>query len=496
MARRKPAAESSAVDLFRDVAVETWFYYLMFGRADMDQKLQELGLTRADLRALEYDDEIAAAVETRREAVISTPWHFEPQNGEQPDDKRLLFLYDEIGPHMDRALRCAWSAVPYGYSVGEAVYAPRDGGLIGLESITEKPFEWFIPEVDGRLYYLSKDSGTIQVDTGLKFMVTVRDQTYRQPYGEALFSRLYSAWFFRTHGWRFWIQFLERAGIPFLVGKTAGKTEKMAEDLRRAVQGGTIAIASGDEVNMLSTSLTGDSFQAFDVGVAKRIQKLILGQTLTSDTQGVGSQALGNVHNDVREDRRNGDIRLCKPAPQWLINALWGLNGFPGKPPEFCMEDDTGLQADRAARDLIVYQMGGRFTEQYLYRTFDYEEGDITMEAAKNDAQDAQDQIGTKETAGTETFAHGRGVPFSGRKFTRDQQSIEDLVDAGVASAEQPIDPAIIRRAIQAASGPEDFEDRLSVLLQTDDKALFRRYLESGLFAADVMGYAHAETKP
>lgn len=492
MARRKPVAEGSAVDLFRDVAVETWFYYIMFGRADMDAKLQELGLTRADLRALEYDDEISAAIETRRESVISTPWHLEPQNGEQPDDKRLLFLYDELGPHIESALRCAWNAVPYGYSVGEAVYAQRDAGLIGLATITEKPFEWFFPEVDGRLYYRSTERGTEQVDTGLKFMVTVRNQTYRQPYGEALFSRLYSAWFFRTHGWRFWIQFLERAGIPFLVGKTAGKTDKMAEDLRKAVQGGTIAIASGDEVNMLSTSLTGDSFQAFDVGVAKRIQKLILGQTLTSDTQGVGSQALGKVHNDVREDRRNGDIRLCKQAPQWLVNALWGLNGFPGNPPEFCMEDDTGLQAERAARDLIVHQMGARFSEQYLYRAFDYEEGDITMEAAKNDAQDSQGQIGGNETADAETFSHGRGVPFAGRKFTREQQAIEDLVDSAMQSQAQPIDPAIVRRAIQAASSPEEVEDRLSVLLQTNDKALYRRYLERSLFAVDVMGYLHA----
>jgi hypothetical protein len=48
----------------------------------------------------------------------------------------------------------------------------------------------------------------------------VREPTYRQPYGRALYSQLYWPWFFRKMGWQFWMKFLERWGTPFLVGHT------------------------------------------------------------------------------------------------------------------------------------------------------------------------------------------------------------------------------------------------------------------------------------
>jgi phage gp29-like protein len=38
------------------------------------------------------------------------------------------------------------------------------------------------------------------------------------------------------------------------------------------------------------------AFEAFDNVLTRRIQKVVLGQTLTSGTDGVGSRALGEVH--------------------------------------------------------------------------------------------------------------------------------------------------------------------------------------------------------
>lgn len=484
-------AKATTNDLLTDYAVEQWFFALMFGRGDMDLRLQELGIVRKDLRILMQDDEIGAAMETRREAVISTPWHLEPNDTQDSE-----WLYTQIRPHIENILRCSWSAVPFGYSVGELVYRKLEGGRLGLRSVVEKPFWWFIPEVDGTLRYLSPDKSVEFVDTSVKFMLTVREQTYDQPYGKALLPSLYSAWFFRTHGWRFWMQFLERVGIPFLLGETAGDTESFSTELRKAAQGGTLAIPIGDKVSMLSSQMSGDHFSVFDVGVSKRIQKLILGQTLTSDTQGVGSQALGKVHDAVREDRRNSDIRLCTRSVQMVIDALWSVNKLPGMAPEFVMEDDQGIQTERADRDAKLVNAGiVKLSEDYILRTYDYEKGEVEIPESQPipPALGGQNgQVITDPQGDAPAFYGDHGVQFASRNFTRDQQYVEDLVAASLKAAEQPIDPEIIRRAIQAASGPEDLEDRLAVLLQTDDKALFRRYLERGLFAADVMGYAHA----
>lgn len=475
--------------LYRDYAVDSLFMQLMFGRPDIDQRLRDLGITRADLKKLEGDDEIMAACETRRESVVSTPWHLEPGTG-----RAVRFIWDTIQPHMDNILRCAWRAVPYGYSVAEAVYQPLEGGRIGLASYIEKPFDWFYPEIDGSLLYRSDDHGIVSVDTTYKFFVTVREQSYAQPYGESLFSRLYSAWFFRTHGWRYWMQFLERVGIPFLLGKTVGDTADMATALQNLVRGGSIAVGVDEDVSLLATTTTGDPFDRFEDRVARRIQKLVLGQTGTTELGATGSYAAVKVQADVKNDRRNADIRMVTRTVNRLIAALWTLNQFNGRPPEFVMEDDTGLQLERAERDLKHYQAGIRHTEQYLLRTYDYEPGDFTIaqeQQEPNMPQPEQNPVQPPEFA-----AHTCGHAFAdGDRFTPEQMAVERLGDDAVAAMAQPINPDAIASAIRSARDPEDLEKRLAVVMAGAQNAEFQRQLERGLFAADIMGYAHAEDR-
>jgi hypothetical protein len=45
---------------------------------DPDETLRKAGLTRASLRVLEFDDEVSQCIDTRREALIATPWRIEP----------------------------------------------------------------------------------------------------------------------------------------------------------------------------------------------------------------------------------------------------------------------------------------------------------------------------------------------------------------------------------------------------------------------------------
>ena len=133
-----------AASLFTDVALEQVLTTLM-RMADPDLVLTQLGMSRADLRKLETDDEISAALETRREAVIATPWRLEPY---EPEPSR--WLGEELAPHIEPLLRGAWGAVPYGYSVQEVVYR-RVGQRLGIARVVEKPLEWFEPRRDGLL---------------------------------------------------------------------------------------------------------------------------------------------------------------------------------------------------------------------------------------------------------------------------------------------------------------------------------------------------------
>ncbi|MFQ5674200.1 MAG: DUF935 family protein, partial [Nitrospinales bacterium] len=216
----------------------------------------------------------------------------------------------------------------------------------------------------------------IEVDTTFKFLLTRRQPSFRNPSGEALLSRLYSAWFLRKQGYQFWAQFLERAGIPLLVGKTGagGNTLKaMTEKLYQAVQDAVIAVGQNEEVTSITPGGTGETFDRFEKAISKRIQKLILGQTLTTDVDGKGSYAAAKVHSEVKQDRRNADIRVLSRTVQNLINALASLNFPNAKVPDFIMEDGTGLEAERAERDVKLKQIGVKFTPAYFTDKYDLE---------------------------------------------------------------------------------------------------------------------------
>jgi len=79
---------------------------------DPDIVLQQLGKPRHSLRVLETDDEISAALETRREAVLSTSWNMVGDDKQRTEKVRLV-----LDRWLDDILRGAWNAVPYGYSV-------------------------------------------------------------------------------------------------------------------------------------------------------------------------------------------------------------------------------------------------------------------------------------------------------------------------------------------------------------------------------------------
>lgn len=475
----------STAGLLADQAVED-FVDLLTRVPEPDEILTAAGRSRADLRALSADDEIGSALETRVSAVHATPWRLTPFDGAAAE-----FIWAELEAHLESIIEGAFAAVPYGYSVIEAVYY-RDGDRIKLARAGEKPFEWFSPQRDGSLLYThrTQDNPTgSKADTFYKFWLTRRRPTYRQPQGDALLSRLYWPWYLRSQGWRFWARFLERFGAPMLLGKTPGDTKALATALAAAVQSASLAVGADDTVEAISPGTDGGSFDRFHVAVDKRVQKVILGQTLTTDTQGIGSQALGTVHDLVRKDRRASDLRMIARTVQQAINALTALNFPAAEPPTFAFDAGADLGADRAERDTKLRQAGVRFTRQYFLDHYELEETHFEIETSPpTPPRGAQASAGR----GPYTFAAAR----RSRRFTPGQEAIEDLGDAALEQSPQPIPPGTLRQIIAAARDPEDLADRLSAAVDADlETSAFRELVERALFAADLMGYAHADSE-
>lgn len=468
--------------------------------ADPDEVLRKAGVQRYQLRALTGDDEITTALDTRREALLGTPWRLEREGAElSPND---LFIWEVIEPHVESVLSGSMQALPYGYSVQEVVYSDLAGNRVGIAEVTEKPFEWFVPQLDGSVLYKSLATPFGEVTDPRKYLLTARGQTYRNPYGEALFARLYWPWLFRSQGWRFWVKWLERFGTPYLIGETQGSAQVMADALKSAVQDATIAVGLGDKVNVIESAGHGAGFEGFDRVICARIQKVILGQTLTTDVGGSsgksGSFAAAKVHNEVRKDRRNADIRMCRKTVQKLVTTLWQLNLFPGLAPSFVIEDEQGFDADKVDAIFKLASAGVRITEQFAERAFDFVPGDIvivdpTMQTPPQQDASAPPRKDQADAQRGNASTKASATPLE--RFTPKQQAVERGIDDVLARATPPITLKQLRSAIAGATDENDLVERLAVLIDKQDPQ-FAELLARAQFAAKVLGYVHAAETP
>lgn len=155
-------------------------------------------------------------------------------------------------------------------------------------------------------------------------------------------------------------EFLEIYGIPMRVGKyPAGASETDKRTLMRALVhiGHNAAGIIPEGMQLEFHDIADGDAKAFEVMLdwCERTQsKAILGGTLTSQAdRGSNTNALGNVHNDVRIDLRDSDAQqVAETLTRDLIYPLAVLNGLApdgvGRAPRFVF--DT-----RAAEDMKLY---------------------------------------------------------------------------------------------------------------------------------------------
>lgn len=510
----KPAPKAdipqAEVGLFYEQATDA-LIYMLSKMPDLDEVLKSAGIQRHKLSVLLYDDEIAQACETRSDAAAAVPMRLEPSEG-----KPAELLAEILKPVLSGAINTIIKGRWFGYSVMEAVYYKRADGITALSFLGEKPMQWFEPKNDGRLVFFPNNGAGggqgIEVNQQYKFFLTRNRATYENPYGEALLSRLYWPWYFRTQGWKFWGKFLERFGTPLMVGKSSDP-KKMVNALLSAHSQAVLGVGPDDSVETVgATANNGESFDRFESAVIRRIQKVILGQTLTSGTDGgSGNRALGQVHETVRMDKRNSDIQLIEDTMQRVVSALCLLNGWAEHKITFA--DGVGLEKDRSERDKNLYTVGVRFEPQYFEDNYDLRGEDFTMSSEApsigvppggpqpgnvnpEDALDPDDKTLPKKSKGVKA---AQGLlrflrPASKRTFTANQQELEDLSTLAIEDEPQVIDPQALRAAVLAATSPEDLADRLFALIgDSVGTEEFNTLLEGALFTADVLGYVHAE---
>ena len=290
----------------------------------------------------EKDGHIAAELGKRRRALL-VDWSVVPPDNPTPAEKRnaelLAELVGEIADFED-VLFDVTDAIGKGFSCCENEWH-KPGKYWLPKTITHRPQSWFTVHRGYRQQLRLRSNTTVDGIVGeplQTFGWITHVHKAKSGYLErtAMFRQLVWPYLFKNYSVGDLAEFLEIYGIPVRIGKyPSGASEKEKMTLLRALVGighnAAGIIPAGMELDFLDAA-TGDP-KAFELMLnwCERTQsKVILGGTLTSGADGKSStNALGNVHNEVRKDLRDSDIRqVGSTITRDLLYPLAVLNGL------------------------------------------------------------------------------------------------------------------------------------------------------------------------
>jgi len=448
---------------------------------------------------LERDAHLYAEMDKRKSAPGTLDWAIVPPRNATAEEKKLAAYAEEVLgdlPDFEDLVKALMDGVGHGFSALELTWH-KDGGEL-LPSFEHRPQEWFQLSMDRRELRLrdgSADGAQLWPAGWIMHSHGLAKTGYlgKMP----LYRVLAWPFLYKIYGLGDFAEFLETYGLPIIKGKyPSGATTDQQRSLLRAVQSlghDARAIMPADmEIEIINAALGANTGHLDMVAWADKAQsKCILGGTLTSQADGkTSTNALGNVHQDVRTDIRNADCRqLAGTLTRDLVYVLLLLNKGGITSLRRCprLVFDTG-----EAEDLALYAdslpklvgVGMKIPARYAHDK-------LKIPEPEGDELVLGVPVSSPPVIAPTVAAASTGIKIIGPVFTPKQQAVEALGDQLLAQLGSPVNADLIRAAIRAASDPEDFERRLAALMSGSSQDEFAQALSYGLFAADILGYVH-----
>ena len=285
----------------------------------------------------EKDGHILAEMGKRKRALLTVDWDIVPPRNASATEKKLAGYAKELiqdVPNFEDVILDALDGIGHGFSCQEIEWE-----LLGNEwvpkAITHRPQTWFQTDIATRTQIRLRDNtldGAELISFGWITHVHKAKSGYLSRCG--LHRALAWPYLFKNYSVGDLAEFLEIYGLPLRLGKyQAGASDDEKATLLRAVMsiGHDAAgiIPQGMEIDFKEAAKgASDPYEAMMSWCERTQSKCILGGTLTSQADGKSStNALGNVHNEVRQDLKVSDaVQLGSTLTRDLVYPLLALN--------------------------------------------------------------------------------------------------------------------------------------------------------------------------
>jgi phage gp29-like protein len=448
----------------------------------------------------EKDGHIFSELQKRRRALLGLDWQIvPPRNPSKAELADVAMLTELMEDRTD---------------IENIVFNMSDGVL---KSFANQELEWQTIEKMRIPQCHWRDPAWFQTNPNDRNELRLRDGSYEgaelQQFGwithkhaaksgyvgrSALARVLFWPYLFKNFSVRDLAEFLEIYGLPLRLGKyPTGASEKEKATLLRAVMsighnaGGIIP--RGMDIDFQEAAKgSSEPFKVMMDWCEKTQSKAILGGTLTSQADGKSStNALGNVHNEVRQELRDGDAKqIAATLTRDLIYPMYALNGRsfsgPHRIPRFEFDLSEPEDIETYARFIpAIVKMGVPVPVSW-----------ITDKLQIPEPQNGEPVLGQKAQPEKETQSEPEQTALAALKagsVHSDQddldQALEELTKGNLSESLADMVAPLLSLA---ASAPDDLEAKLQALWPEMDSDALADRLAKIFFVAELWGMTHA----
>lgn len=448
----------------------------------------------------EKDTHLQSELGKRRRSVQGLNWHIVPPpratDAEQRDAELLTEIMESF-TWLDDCVYDATDAILKGFSCQEFTGWELVEGLMLPTGIEYRDPSWFQCHPDNKNELRLRDGsheGQELAPFNWIFHTAKSKSGYLSRIG--LIRTLVWPFIFKNYSIRDLAEFIEIYGLPIRVGKyPSGATDNEKNTLLQAVMqighnaGGIIPM--GMELDFKSAAEGGaDPFVAMVNWAELSMSKAILGGTLTSQAGSVGSQALGNVHNEVRFEVRDSDAKqLAATLTRDLIMPLYMLNGKsfsdPNRHPrfEFDLSEPEDLTTYASNLPTLV-NMGMKISTAWVHDKLQIpiaSEGDEVLKAAEPQMPAF---LSTKTSKGFAALSASsqRADPLTAAPAAIAGEEWQQTIDPIL----QPIVDIIMQNDLATA------KSKIEELYSDLDSEQLQDMIARGIFVAQLWGHLNA----
>lgn len=461
----------------------------------------------------EKDAHLFSELQKRRLALQTLDWDVVPPPNASAAEKSLAAyakeMLGEMADFEDLVFNMS-DAIGHGFAALELEWKTVEGQLLPVTA-THRPQSWFrlpqTPGVDRNELRLRDNSADGEVLWSFGWMLHRHSSRSGYISRAGLFRVLAWPFLFKNYAVRDLAEFLEIYGLPLRLGTynpSATKEDKAAL-LRAVVSIGHDAAAIIPEGMTIDFQKAADGmdgpFSAMVQHMEAMMSKAILGGTLTSGEGSHGTQALGNVHNEVRHDLKKADARqFGSGLTSQVVYPILAVNkGFTDRRrcPRLVFDtqepEDLKLYSDAVPK---LVGMGMRIPQTWAHEK---------LKIPQAQAQDAVLVVARPEESlpPLERPEPGQGKDAPARAKLKAQPTatadeLDQLALEMMGEWQDAADPMrdAVQQALAAATSFDDFSQALESGLAEIPQEQLVDLLARGTFAARMWGALNASKKP